>query len=125
MLKWLIIGAVIAAFFLWRRLTMVQPEQVRAWLQGGALVVDVRSETEFQERHLPGAINLPLGRLREGIGQHAPNKDQVILLHCLSGGRSGVGRGVLKAMGYRNAHNLGSYARAEKIVGEAPAGKSG
>jgi phage shock protein E len=123
-MKWLIFGAVIAAFFLWKRFALVRPQQARAWMLDGALVVDVRSEAEFEERHLRAAINIPVGQLREEIGRHAPNKDQVILLHCLSGGRSGLGQGILRRMGYRNTHNLGSYGRAEKIVGEAQ-GNSG
>jgi len=114
----IIIGAAVVAFLLWRRFTLLRPDQARACLRQGAVVIDVRSEAEFRERHLPVAINIPLGRLREEIGRHAPNKDQGILLHCLSGGRSGLGQGVLKGMGYRNAHNLGSYGRAEKILGE-------
>jgi len=42
-----------------------------------------------------------------------------LLLHCLSGGRSGIARGQLRSLGYPNAFNLGSFARAEKIVRSA------
>jgi phage shock protein E len=124
MMKWLVIGAVIMAFILWKRLALLSPAKAHAWLQQGAMVVDVRSEAEFRERHLATAINIPLGRLHDEIGQHAPNKDRVILLHCLSGGRSGVGQGVLRRMGYKNAYNLGSYGRAEKILAEAKPAKT-
>jgi phage shock protein E len=118
-LTWIgIIGAV-AAFLLVKRLTQVSPETARDWLNRGALVIDVRSETEYQERHLPKAINIPLNRLGDEIGRYAANKDQPILLHCLSGARSGMGASVLKKMGYLNVANLGSYGRAEKLVGEA------
>ena len=115
-MKWLILAAVVAAVILWKRLALLTPARARAYLRQGAVVIDVRSEAEFQERHLPAAVNIPLGRLRDEIDRHAPNKDQPILLHCLSGGRSGIGQGLLKSMGYREAHNLGSYGRAEKIL---------
>jgi phage shock protein E len=111
---WIAVVGAVAAFLLLKRLSLVSPGAAREWLKKGALVVDVRSEGEFQERHLPGAINIPLGRLRDEIGRHAPDKAQPLLLHCLSGTRSGMGKGMLKQMGYRNVFNLGSYGRAEK-----------
>ena len=105
-----------AGFLLLKRLTLVRPEMARDWLKKGARVIDVRSQGEFQERHLPAAENIPLDRLREEIARLAPNKEQPLLLHCLSGTRSGMGKAMLKKMGYRNAFNLGSYGRAEKIL---------
>jgi phage shock protein E len=116
-LTWIIIGGAIAAFLVLKRLTLVRPETAREWLKKGARVIDVRSEGEFKDRHLPGAVNIPLDRLRDEIVQVAPNKEQPLLLHCLSGTRSGMGKAMLKKMGYRNVFNLGSYGRAEKILG--------
>jgi phage shock protein E len=115
-LTWVVIGAAFAAFVVVKRLKLVGPETAREWLKKGAVVVDVRSEAEYQQRHLPGAINLPLGQLRKAISRHAPNKEQAILLHCLSGGRSGIGKALLRNNGYHNVFNLGSYGRAEKIL---------
>jgi len=113
---WLIIGGAVAAFLLLKQLMLVPPAAARDWLKQGARVIDVRSEGEFQERHLPGAVNVPLDRLRAEIPRLAPNKDLPLLLHCLSGGRSGIGKASLRRMGYRNVFNLGSYGRAEKIL---------
>jgi phage shock protein E len=115
---WISIGAAIAAFLIFKQRTVVGPETAREWLKKGATVIDVRSEAEFQERHLPGAINIPLNRLSDEIARVAPNKDQPLLLHCLSGARSGMGEATLKKMGYRNVLNLGSYGRAEKALSE-------
>ena len=114
---WIFIGTVIAAFLIFKQVNAVKPETAREWLKKGATVIDVRSEVEFQEKHLPGAINIPLGRLGDEIARVAPNKEQPLLLHCLSGSRSAAGEATLKKMGYRNVFNLGSYGRAEKIVG--------
>jgi len=113
---WIILGVAIAAFLIYKRLTLMRPDKARDWLNRGARVIDVRSEREFQEAHLPGAVNIPLNRLRDEIARLAPSKEQPLLLHCLSGGRSGMGAAMLKKMGYRNAFNLGSYGRAEKIL---------
>lgn len=79
-------------------------------------MIDVRTEAEYREQHLPGTINIPLDRLREEMGKRAPDKEKPLLLHCRSGARSGRGASVLKKMGYRNVLNLGSYGSAEKIL---------
>ncbi len=112
----LIVAGVVIALILLKRLSLVDPKSARDWLAKGAKVIDVRSPSEFQERHLPGAINVPLGGLREEITRVAPDKAQPLLLHCLSGGRSGLGKRLLRAMGYRHVFNLGSYSRAASIV---------
>src|ERR1035437_1640191 len=109
---WIIVGGAIAAFLLYKRLTLVRPDTARDWLKQGAIVLDVRSEGEFSGGHLPGAINIPLDRLSAEIGRLAPDKDQPLLLHCLSGTRSGIGKGTLQKLGYRHVFNLGSYGRA-------------
>ena len=115
---WIVIGTVIAAFLIFKQVNAVKPETARGWLKKGATVIDVRSEAEFQEKHLPGTINIPLDRLGDEIARVAPNKEQPLLLHCLSGTRSGTGEATLRKMGYRNVFNLGSYGRAEKILAE-------
>jgi phage shock protein E len=116
-LTWIIIGVAIAAFLIFKQMSVVRPGTAREWLNKGATVIDVRSEAEFQEKHLPGTINIPLDRLSDEIARVAPNKEQPLLLHCLSGARSGMGEATLKKMGYRNVVNLGSYSRAEEILG--------
>ena len=118
-LFWLVLAVVlVAAFLLLKRLTQVSPTDAREWLDKGALVIDVRSEGEFAQRHLPGAINIPLDRLRDDIARYAPDKAQPLLLHCLSGGRSALGKKTLDKLGYQHVFNLGSYGRAEQIVGQ-------
>lgn len=113
----LIVLGVAAVFLGLKKLGTVSPDAARDYLRQGAKVIDVRSPEEYRARHLPNAINIPLGELESRIGRHAPNKEDVLLLHCLSGGRSGLGSRVLKRMGYTKVFNLGSFGRAEKIVG--------
>src|ERR1035441_10681438 len=97
-LTWIIIGVAIAAFLIFKQMSVVRPGTAREWLNKGATVIDVRSEAEFQEKHLPGTINIPLDRLSDEIARVAPNKEQPLLLHCLSGARSGAGEATLRKM---------------------------
>ena len=122
LVTWLIVVGAIVAFILVKRLALVAPAAARDWLQKGALVIDVRSEGEFRGGHLPGAVNIPLGQLHEQIARYAADKEKPLLLHCLSGVRSGMGCRLLKRAGYRHVFNLGSYGRAEKIVAAQGAG---
>ena len=116
-LTWIIIDCTLAAFLILIRLTLVGPEKAREWLDKGGSVVDLRSEDEFQKGHLRGAVNVPLDQLRDASGWLAPNKEQPLLLHSHIGIRSGMGKTMLRRMGYPNVFNLGSYGRAERILG--------
>jgi rhodanese-related sulfurtransferase len=115
-LTWIIIEAAVALFLLLARLTLVRSGKAHELLKEGAVVVDLRSPQEFQEKHIPGAVNIPLDCLRDQKISVAPNKDQTLLLHSLSGTRSGMGKVLLKRLGYPNVFNLGWYGRAERIV---------
>ena len=114
-----IVAVILVAFLIFKRATLVSESAAREYLKQGAKVVDVRSPEEFRERHLPGAINLPLGELTNRILAVVPDKGQPVLLHCLSGGRSGMAQRKLRQMGYRNAFNLGGYSRAARIAGKS------
>jgi phage shock protein E len=115
----LIVLAVIAAFFIFRQMSLISSNTAKQYLRNGALVIDVRGSDEYASGQLPGAVNIPLGDLSARIGKVSPDKNRIILLHCLSGGRSSMAAGTLKSLGYKNAYNLGSYSRAEAILSGA------
>jgi phage shock protein E len=118
-MDWISILVVIGIVLLFvgiKQLGSISPEAARKHLRQGAKVIDVRSPQELQSGHLPGAVNIPGSAIEAHIARYAPNKETVLLLHCLSGGRSGLAVQMLKKLGYKNAFNLGSYGRAEKIV---------
>lgn len=91
-------------------------EDAHAQLKNGALIIDVRSPGEFGAAHLPNAINVPLGEIESSLPCRVQDKHQALLLHCHSGVRSGMAKKKLKRLGYTNVFNLGSYARAARIV---------
>lgn len=116
----LIIAAVIiAAYFVLKRLAFVSAEVARKQFTAGALVIDVRSAEEFQGGNVAGAINIPLDQFRQNLPQLVKDKNQPLLLHCLSGGRSAIAKQQAQGLGYANAFNLGSLGRARHVVGRA------
>ena len=107
-IPWIGFGAGAVAVLVLRRKALVGPEAGRQWLARGAQIIDVRSGAEYHETHIPQAVNIPLNRLREEILQRVRDKEQPLLLRCLSGARSGMGMAMLRRLGYRNAFILGS-----------------
>ena len=69
----------------------------------GAVLMDVREAEEFAAGHIPGAVNLPLSRIKTV----ALPKDTPLFLYCLRGSRSLRAVGVLKRMGYTNLRSIG------------------
>ncbi len=124
-MEWLllILPVLVLAAIVGLKLTgSVSVDAAREYLRQGARVIDVRDREEYRVRHLPSALNIPLGELTASIGRHVPNKDEVLLLHCVSGGRSGLGTRKLRGLGYRRVYNLGSLGRAGQIVAAAGPG---
>lgn len=73
----------------------------------GYIILDVRTAAEFDEKHIPGAINIP----NETIGTDAIpellDKDQLILVYCRSGNRSKQASEKLVKLGYTNVVEFG------------------
>jgi phage shock protein E len=76
-------------------------------MKNGAKVIDVRTPQEFAGGHITGAVNIPLDQLGRKVG--SLNKEQTYLLCCRSGMRSASATSQLKAMGFKNVHNAGSW----------------
>ncbi len=112
----LIVAAVVVVFFWIKRAGQISSKDALAYLKKGALLIDVRSPGEFKAGHLPSVINIPFGEIETLLPRRAKDKNQVLLLHCQSGTRSGAAVKQLKSMGYVNAFNLGSYGRAKSIL---------
>ncbi len=110
-----VIGAVLALAII-KRAGLVSAAKARILLQRNSRVVDVRTPQEFNARRLPGAVNIPVDQLATQAPKHFPDLQQIILLHCLSGTRSAMARSHLRRMGYTNVYNLGSFARAKRIL---------
>ena len=77
-------------------------------LPRGVAVIDVRSQSEWDAGHLPGAHHVQLGTLPKRLDE-VP-RDGVVVVHCQGGTRSAIAASLLAARGYRNIINLqGGY----------------
>ncbi|HLU83117.1 MAG TPA: rhodanese-like domain-containing protein [Trueperaceae bacterium] len=80
----------------------ITPEELAAWLEAGAGVVDVREPWEFQSGHVPGAVNIPMG---EVVSRKDELTDPLVLV-CRSGARSGRVAEYLINNGHATVANL-------------------
>ena len=71
-------------------------------LRAGATLYDVREVDEYQEGHIPGAVNLPLSELSERVSE----LQTPAVIVCLSGGRSAQAASFLDAQGKTGIKNL-------------------
>lgn len=77
-------------------------------MQGeGAIMVDVREKSEYDEDHLDDAINIPYTVIVDNISKYA-DKDTKIIVYCRSGNRSNKAANSLIEAGYKNIYDLGS-----------------
>jgi hydroxyacylglutathione hydrolase len=90
-------------------------DAARALGAGEITVLDVRSDTEWKEGHLPGARHIPLGYLRDRLGELS--KRTPLITQCLSGNRSAIAASVLRAAGFDQVSNLAGGFQAWKDAG--------
>ncbi|RYY15681.1 MAG: molybdopterin-synthase adenylyltransferase MoeB [Cytophagaceae bacterium] len=80
--------------------------ELRTWLAAPAppLLLDVRNPLEYQRRHLPGAVLLPLPQLAARAAE-VPRQGPVVV-YCQSGVRSAQAVALLQSLGYANVQTL-------------------
>ncbi len=71
-----------------------------------AFVLDVREPSEYEGGHLLNAKLIPLGKLKERVGELEKYKDKPLVVVCRSGNRSGTACAILSKMGFDQAYNL-------------------
>lgn len=71
-----------------------------------AMVLDVREADEYKAGHVLGAMPMPLGKLKDRIGELEKYRDMPIVVVCRSGIRSASACVTLGKQGFSQAHNL-------------------
>ena len=80
------------------------------------LIIDVRTEAEWNLGYLENAIHIPLDTIEKNITFTEPDKNKEIYLYCRSGNRSGKAEQVLQSIGYINARNIGGINEASSTL---------
>ena len=71
------------------------------------IILDVRTQEEFDEKHIPGAVLIPDYEITDKAEDILTDKNQLILVYCRSGRRSKLAAEELVKLGYTNIKEFG------------------
>jgi len=89
------------------KVEVITAEQLKCYDKGNTFLLDVRTEDEFTNGHLEGAVNIPVDSLRERIGEL--DKSREILGYCQIGLRGYVASRILTQNGFKVKNIDGGY----------------
>ncbi|TNE60277.1 MAG: rhodanese-like domain-containing protein [Alphaproteobacteria bacterium] len=82
-----------------------------AWsmLDHGALLVDVRTQKEYDAGHLEGALLIPHDEVAARLAEFGEDTHRPIVVYCRSGHRAGLAQTTLEESGFTRVFNGGGY----------------
>lgn len=102
------VAALVARNVLHGVVRQVPVTEVRSLVENKACIIDVRTEGEFAAGHIVGAVNIPLGQLRQRLDEIP--RDRPVYLHCRTSQRSYNAIMALQGLGFDNVINIsGSF----------------
>ena len=75
--------------------------------EDGYIILDARTQEEYDQGHIPGAIQISHDEITEKAEEVLTDKDQLILVYCRSGRRSKIAAEALVELGYTNIKEFG------------------
>ena len=101
-----------------KKITEISPTDAELKAKAGdAVIVDVRDKDEFDENHIPDALNMSRGTIEFEVDEKFPDRNAMIICHCGGGGRSALAAESLQKMGYKNVRSMAGGFRAWKTAG--------
>jgi len=89
--------------------------KIKEALRQGAIVIDVRTASEFDRGKARDSINIPVDRIAINAPRIKEMKRPVIFV-CSSGNRSGNAVRIMKSFGLKDVHNGGSWENVAKLI---------
>ena len=71
-------------------------------------IIDVRDKSEYENGHIENSVNISLNDLANGVLPDC-EKEEKIILCCISGGRAERAKNILESAGFSNVENGGGY----------------
>lgn len=111
----LIVAAIIISMLAYYSLSspfLISSAEAKARLSQGQfdVVLDVRTNMEYNLGHYPGAAHVPVAEIAASVPRMFPDKQTKILVYCNTGQRSRYAAELLQGLGYKNTRYIaGSY----------------
>ncbi|UKB77506.1 rhodanese-like domain-containing protein [Chryseobacterium sp. MEBOG07] len=83
-------------------------------MKKGAVILDVRTEKEYETGHIEGSVNISLGTIRERYRELDPGKTYITV--CSHGLRSVKAENILKERGFKHIYNGGAWSDLQKTI---------
>jgi len=81
------------------------------------LIVDVRSQGEYDRGHVPGALHISFYSIGSGLDGIGFSKNDPVVLFCEHGPRSGIAGFTLKVLGYERVYSLEGHMKGWRTDG--------
>lgn len=85
----------------------ITPNEAMEMMGEDVIILDVRTQAEFDEGHIPNAMLLPGTEITQRAEEVLPDRDQTILVYCRSGRRSALAAKDLIQLGYTDVLDFG------------------
>ncbi len=88
-------------------LAEISPQQAAKIVESNnAVIIDVRTQGEWDAGHIPGAIHIPLSEVKDRLDEFKAYDGKTLVMQCHSGKRSAAAGEILLSAGYENVSNL-------------------
>lgn len=101
------------------RIKEVTVSEAQERIDGGATLIDVREDNEWDKGHAKGAIHIGRGVIERDVVERFPDKSTELILYCGGGYRSALAADSLQKMGYSNVASMAGGWKAWNDL-EAP-----
>lgn len=86
----------------------ISADTALAHQQAGAVIVDVRSRDEYDEKHIAGAVHISLDAVETSLPALYPDKSTELIFYCTKGVRSQTALETAQKLGYTTVYSLGA-----------------
>jgi len=86
--------------------TNINNRKLRELMKQDALLIDIRSKDEYEEKRIQNSINIQLHNLLYNVDEIEEYKDKKVIIYCRSGHRSITACNLLVMQGFKYVYNL-------------------
>jgi phage shock protein E len=103
-----VLAVAMVAYYTWMSPLYISADEAKQGIAEGRfpIVLDVRTDMEYNLGHYPGAVHIPTAKLATEVEQRLPDKATPILVYCNTGQRSRYAADMLKKMGYETVRYI-------------------
>lgn len=103
-----VLAIAMVAYYTFNSPLRISSEEAKKAIAEGKfpIVLDVRTNLEYNLGHYPEAVHIPTATLKEEVEQRLQDKNTPVLVYCNTGQRSRAAAEVLKAKGYKTVRYI-------------------